>query len=146
MHLSGCQTRLYTSYRKLRRLMLEQGLAVSYTKQWSDDFHFFHFLYSSAELGSSSDPCSITYHGASPASDPETRIIQSTIEELRGKLVLFLTYHTMGELYLFPFGLRDEQLNCRRSPDHEDIVSSTFAYNHASLTIQKSSQIETSTF
>ena len=62
----------------------------------------------SAELGSSSDPCSITYHGASPASDPETRIIQSTIEELRGKLVLFLTYNTIGELYMFPFGLRDD--------------------------------------
>jgi carboxypeptidase T len=68
--------------------------------------------------GSSSDACNLTYHGISPASEPETQTIEnyarSIFQDQRGPNVndpapadaegIFITLHSYSELVLFPWG------------------------------------------
>ncbi len=53
----------------------------------------------------SSDVCqSETYHGPSPASEPETRVLQEQADTL-GALV-WINYHTAIPAWLLPYGHR----------------------------------------
>jgi Zinc carboxypeptidase len=52
--------------------------------------------------GSSSEWASLTYRGASPASEPEVQAHQALIDRMRFKFLI--TYHSYGELLLYPFG------------------------------------------
>jgi carboxypeptidase T len=71
--------------------------------------------------GSSSDPCGLTFHGRSPASEPEVQAVQTylaaILPDLRGPLDtdiapdtypgLFLTLHSYSGLVLYPWGWTD---------------------------------------
>jgi hypothetical protein len=52
--------------------------------------------------GSSSERSSETYRGASPASEPEVKAHQALIDRLRFEFLI--TYHSYGELLLYPYG------------------------------------------
>jgi hypothetical protein len=52
--------------------------------------------------GSSSETSSETYRGASAASEPETKAHQALIDRLKFKFLV--TYHSYGQLMLYPFG------------------------------------------
>jgi len=54
--------------------------------------------------GASTNPCSQTYRGASPASEVETQNVQAEILSLRGTLKAFNTIHTAARLILMPWG------------------------------------------
>lgn len=52
--------------------------------------------------GSSGDPYNETYRGTSPASEPEIQAMQNLM--LAHHFVTGITYHTYGELVLYPYG------------------------------------------
>lgn len=53
--------------------------------------------------GSSSNPCSDVYMGASAFSEPETQNVKAFVEA-RPNLKVLLTFHTFSELILYPWG------------------------------------------
>lgn len=53
---------------------------------------------------SSNSPCSDTFHGRAPFSEPEAAIIRDIILEHRDRIELFLDIHSFGSLMLYGFG------------------------------------------
>ncbi|MBF8277622.1 MAG: Peptidase protein [Candidatus Brocadiaceae bacterium] len=70
-----------------------QGVDLNrnYSFQWGYD-----------NIGSSPYPQSETYRGASPFSEPETQALKNLVEKRH--FVLSLSYHSYGNLFLFPWG------------------------------------------
>ncbi|XP_053960330.1 zinc carboxypeptidase A 1-like [Anastrepha ludens] len=60
------------------------------------------------EVGASSNACSDTYAGPRAFSEIETRTLSDYISTLRGKLVLYLSFHSYSQLLLFPYGHTSE--------------------------------------
>ncbi|XP_026480022.1 carboxypeptidase B-like [Ctenocephalides felis] len=58
----------------------------------------FHWM----ETGASSNPCSDTYAGSKPFSEPETSALRDIL--LKTNVKLYLAMHTHGELFLYPWG------------------------------------------
>jgi hypothetical protein len=60
------------------------------------------------EAGSSSEPCSDTYHGKSPNSEPEIKAqvdyVTALIESTGKPLSAFISYHSYSQLILLPWG------------------------------------------
>ncbi|XP_045612099.2 carboxypeptidase B isoform X1 [Procambarus clarkii] len=54
-------------------------------------------------VGASKNPCSETYRGDSPFSEPETRGLQAMMKEV-GDIDLFITFHSFGQTILYPWG------------------------------------------
>ena len=63
----------------------------NYSYQWAFD-----------DEGSSPDPCSQTYRGSAPFSEPETQIIRDFVEDHDFPIVL--NYHSYGNLLIHPLG------------------------------------------
>jgi len=82
-----------------------------------------NFPYMWVTPGASTSPCSDTYRGASSASEVEVQVILAAGEALRGELVLWLTFHTYGNYYLFPYGTVSSGSNCMTAPDAADLLS-----------------------
>ncbi|KAF7491847.1 Carboxypeptidase A2 [Sarcoptes scabiei] len=58
--------------------------------------------------GSSSNPCSQTYHGPYPFSEPETKSISDFVYKNRHRVKLFVTLHSYSQLILTPWGWTHE--------------------------------------
>lgn len=56
--------------------------------------------------GASDDPTTETYHGSSPASEPEVRAARSLISSIRPKFMI--DYHSFAQLILYPLGFQVE--------------------------------------
>ncbi|KAM7351722.1 zinc carboxypeptidase A 1-like [Cochliomyia hominivorax] len=56
------------------------------------------------EVGASSDPCSDTYAGPSAFSEIETKTLSEFIATLKGKIFLYVSFHSYSQLLLFPYG------------------------------------------
>jgi carboxypeptidase A1 len=56
-----------------------------------------------AQGGSSNSPCSDTYHGTAPFSEPESRVISSYFLSL-GKIDAAIDFHSYSQLILRPYG------------------------------------------
>ncbi|XP_054710436.1 carboxypeptidase B-like [Uloborus diversus] len=55
--------------------------------------------------GSSKDPCSHNYAGPSAFSEPETKsVAQFMLDKLKGRLLLFLDFHSYSQRWLTPWG------------------------------------------
>ncbi|XP_060072712.1 carboxypeptidase B-like [Ylistrum balloti] len=54
--------------------------------------------------GTSSNPCSNTYPGKYAFSEPETANIQTSIMNVRDRVVVFLSFHAYSQLMLTPYG------------------------------------------
>ncbi|XP_061388451.1 zinc carboxypeptidase A 1-like [Musca vetustissima] len=66
------------------------------------DFHW-------NEIGASDNPCSDTYAGPSAFSEIETKTLAEYIAtELKGKIFLFVSFHSYSQLLLFPYGHTNE--------------------------------------
>jgi len=63
------------------------------------DFHW-------GEAGSSTNPCSEVYQGASAFSEVESRAVRDMLQstELRGKVDAFITLHTYSQIWMHPYG------------------------------------------
>ena len=82
------------------------------------------YLHVSAE-GVSYYPCSDVYCGPEPASEPETVVVQSEARRLANELRGWLTLHSYGQMWMFPYAttLKHEHGSpCVRAPDHDDLV------------------------
>ncbi|KAE8751722.1 hypothetical protein FOCC_FOCC001570 [Frankliniella occidentalis] len=73
-------------------------------------------------VGASDDPCSESYAGPRPFSEPETRAVAAFISRRRERVQLFVTLHSYGQLWLIPDGA-----GYGRLPDHQEL------YNKAKL-------------
>ncbi|RXG71810.1 Carboxypeptidase B [Armadillidium vulgare] len=58
-------------------------------------------------VGASSNPCSDTYKGTDPFSEPETDGLRRAMEAA-GPLDLFITFHSYGQSILYPWGWTTE--------------------------------------
>ncbi|XP_013148138.1 PREDICTED: carboxypeptidase B-like [Papilio polytes] len=56
------------------------------------------------EEGSSDDPANIFYRGPEPFSEPETSAIRQAICSAGTKFKVFLSFHSYGEVIIFPWG------------------------------------------
>lgn len=61
-----------------------------------------NFDYHWMEVGASSSPCSETYAGYKPFSEPETSALRDLL--LKENVKLYLTMHTYGQYFLYPWG------------------------------------------
>ncbi|XP_055380609.1 zinc carboxypeptidase-like [Condylostylus longicornis] len=75
-----------------------------------------NFDYHWNEQGTSSNPCSDAYAGKEPFSEIETRTFSNFISSLRGKINIYISFHSYSQLLLFPYGYTD-----KRAPNHDDL-------------------------
>lgn len=54
-----------------------------------------------------SKPCSETYHGSEPFSEPETRTMRNFILEKQDTLKFILNYHSYGNMLIYPYSGSD---------------------------------------
>ena len=54
-------------------------------------------------VGASTDPCHMTYRGSSPFSEVETAAVRDFLTSKSG-VRLYLTYHSYGQMILYPWG------------------------------------------
>ncbi|KAJ6635047.1 Zinc carboxypeptidase A 1 [Pseudolycoriella hygida] len=54
--------------------------------------------------GASNNPCSDTYAGPNPFSEPETRAIRDFYGTIASRVRIFLSFHAFGQYLLMPFG------------------------------------------
>ncbi|XP_014679942.1 PREDICTED: carboxypeptidase B-like, partial [Priapulus caudatus] len=60
------------------------------------------------EIGASSDPCSSTFAGTTPASEIETRNLRDYVLPLANDMKAFITMHSYSQLWLTPWGYTSE--------------------------------------
>ncbi|KAK8762111.1 hypothetical protein V5799_026624 [Amblyomma americanum] len=56
---------------------------------------------------SSENPCTDTYCGDSPFSEPETRAIREAVMDTRGRTEFYFSFHSFGLLWMFPYAYSD---------------------------------------
>lgn len=56
--------------------------------------------------GSSTNPCSDTYRGSSPASELETKAVAEFLSKRKYNLEAYLTYHSYGQLVVYPYAYK----------------------------------------
>ena len=57
----------------------------------------------SLERGTSTNPCSDTYGGSGPATEPEVVAVQDFIRN-HGSIEIFVDFHAYSQLWLTPYG------------------------------------------
>jgi len=67
-----------------------------------------------ANGGSSSNPCSDTFAGPTPFSEPETAALAEFIAGIASEINIYLSFHSYGQYILFAYGHTYDD-----SPDHE---------------------------
>ncbi|CAK1542471.1 unnamed protein product [Leptosia nina] len=55
---------------------------------------------------SSASPCTETFHGTGPFSEPETQAVRNVLNQVRNRLELFIDIHSFGSMILYGFGNR----------------------------------------
>ncbi|XP_037034515.1 carboxypeptidase B-like isoform X2 [Bradysia coprophila] len=63
-----------------------------------------NFDYHWSEIGSSTYPCSDTFHGKKAFSEPETIALRDLMHSIRGECKFYLTLHSYGQYLLYPWG------------------------------------------
>lgn len=58
--------------------------------------------------GSSGNPCSQTYAGHSPHSEPEVKSLTDLVYSMRKRIAFFLTLHSYSQIMLLPYGFSKE--------------------------------------
>ena len=69
-------------------------------------------------VGSSSNPCSNTYRGPNPFSEPETKLMADYLMARSASMVSYLAVHSQGQWWLTPWGYTRDIPN-----DYADLVS-----------------------
>ena len=72
-------------------------------------------------VASSDDPCSVVYRGPAPASAPEVaaleRFVRGRVIDGVQRITVALSFHTYGEMVLWPYGYTREELPPDMDPD-----------------------------
>lgn len=59
--------------------------------------------------GASSNPCSETFAGAEPWSEPETKALSEYLTSIKDKFSVYISFHSYGQWLLSPYGhVKDE--------------------------------------
>ncbi|XP_032830828.1 carboxypeptidase B2-like [Petromyzon marinus] len=66
--------------------------------------------------GASADPCSQTFQGSRPESEPEVRAVAAFIRERRHRLHAYVTVHAYSQMLIFPYSYTEQ-----RSAHHEEL-------------------------
>ncbi|KAG4079633.1 hypothetical protein HA402_010413 [Bradysia odoriphaga] len=61
--------------------------------------------------GASSNPCSETFAGPTPFSEPETIALYEFLEPIASRINMYLSFHSQGQYILFPYGHTYEPSN-----------------------------------
>lgn len=64
--------------------------------------HPFYLIFIISEVGASMNGCSETYAGSKPFSEMETQALATFIERF-DNIKLYLSFHSYGQLLLFPY-------------------------------------------
>jgi hypothetical protein len=71
-------------------------------------YHFFtitqELRFFIAGVGSSGDPCQITYRGSGANSEPETKSLTSFVQGISDDLIFYLSIHSYSQYIMFPYG------------------------------------------
>ncbi len=104
----------YHSWRKNRRLVALDVYGVDLNRNYD---------YRWGQSGSSGDPSAETYRGPSPFSEPETQALRDLINA-HPDLRTLITFHTYGELILYPYGYTyDDAPSDMSQNDHDVFVT-----------------------
>lgn len=74
------------------------------------DIPFFLLSFKWGTDGSSTNPCSDTYQGTSPASAPETKALQDFIAGI-GNVVGYIDFHSYSQMWMYPWGYSCSAIN-----------------------------------
>lgn len=74
--------------------------------------------------GVSTNPCQETFCGASAASEPETRAVQTQLNNLGSTITAMVTVHSYGNMWMFPWGNTVNHAGsvCERASDHAELM------------------------
>lgn len=75
-----------------------------------------------ANNGASSNPCSETFAGPTPFSEPETVALANFIRQHSSKIKIYLSFHSYGQYILFPYGHTHDI-----TPHHDVMVNYIFS-------------------
>ncbi|VDL99871.1 unnamed protein product, partial [Schistocephalus solidus] len=78
-----------------------------------------NFPYKWGERGASTWPCSDTYMGTRGGDQPESKAIINKLQEIKHKVILYITLHSYGQYILTPFGYQRSQY----PPKYDELVS-----------------------
>lgn len=65
--------------------------------------------------GASTNPCSDTFSGNSPFSEPETTAVQNYVTQHRGEFDLYLAMHSYAHMFLHPLGTSRVRIVSKRN-------------------------------
>ena len=82
----------------------------------------------SLENGASMNPCSETYAGPHQDSEPETRSLQRFINQSPRSWDAYLTFHSYGQYWIYPWGFA-----LHMPDDYRELVSENFSLSFANL-------------
>lgn len=82
-------------WRRTRSKQAKGCYGVDANRNW--DFHW-------NEVGASDKPCSDTFAGPSAFSEIETKSLADFIKTLKGKIQLYISFHSYSQLLLYPYG------------------------------------------
>ena len=68
--------------------------------------------------GASENPCSETFAGPTPFSEPETIALRDFVSARSSEIKIYLSFHSFGQYVLFPYGHTAQEV----SPHHELMV------------------------
>lgn len=73
-----------------------------------------------SELGSSSNPCSDTYHGPSMASEPETQAYSGLIKSNSNRVKMTVGLHAYGQFFTYPYAYAYQDVP--NNAEHESVM------------------------
>ncbi|CAN7991891.1 unnamed protein product, partial [Ixodes hexagonus] len=62
-------------------------------------------------VGTSSNPCSATYCGDSPFSEPESRAVSNAVLAAKGRVSFYFSVHSFGLLWMFPYAYTTKRVS-----------------------------------
>ncbi|XP_036328133.1 zinc carboxypeptidase-like [Rhagoletis pomonella] len=76
--------------------------------------------------GASADPCSETFAGSHPFSEPEVKAITDYIASIKDRINIMLAFHSYSQVLLSPYGHTSEPAD-----NHDDLMAVAKAYSDA---------------
>ncbi|KAM8933970.1 carboxypeptidase O-like [Pelodytes ibericus] len=95
-------------WRKNRAIYGEQCIGVDLNRNFDAQW---------CTIGASKNCTSNTFCGSAPASEPETKAVVSLVDPIKDDVLIYLTFHSYGQMILLPYGYKVEP-----SKDHEAMM------------------------
>ncbi|EDW17767.1 carboxypeptidase B [Drosophila mojavensis] len=96
---TGTLARLFRKTRQPYKLLGQTCYGADPNRNF--DFHW-------NEEGASSNPCSDTFAGPQPFSEPETQVVRDILHTYADRGIMYLTIHSYGNYLLYPWGWTSE--------------------------------------